>query len=353
MHLTYLGCGNYVQLLLGTVTYEYEIFGVSSPLNVDIVDMKLQIIGSLTADEVSTLSQLLNTGLKPNILPTQKKTSASTRSVSDLDRVKRELAIPTSSTGRKVPQSSTAIKLTVEPLVKVRKMSKEDILLAQQRVREEYSKLRSTAKAGKKSDKTKQAKRSVIPKRRGHFDVAVYKLQKRKHKYYYKCKIKECSASFSKTSAWNVHHLVKHKDIKFRCNECRKVLQTPSSFKNHQNLHKECCFECNHCDCKFIFCSKLRTHRSLHRWQKLYSCFAVDCNRSYKWRHDLLRHIKIHVKKILYSCKICSYKSYERRLYYWHIVVHTNKMPYKCRFCTLEYKHTMQRYRHEKKMHHS
>ena len=50
LHLAYLGCGNYAQLLLRTVTYEYEIFGVSSPLNIDVVDMKPQIIGSLTAD---------------------------------------------------------------------------------------------------------------------------------------------------------------------------------------------------------------------------------------------------------------------------------------------------------------
>ena len=154
LYLAYLGCSNYAQLLLRSVTYEYEIFGISSPLNVDVIDTIPQIIGSLTADEESTLSQLLNTGLKPNLSPTQKKASARARSVSDLNRVKRELAIPTSSSGGKVPQSSMAIKLSVDPLVKVRKMSKKDILLAQQRAREEYSKLRSMANARKKSDKT-------------------------------------------------------------------------------------------------------------------------------------------------------------------------------------------------------
>ena len=230
-------------------------------------------------------------------------------------------------------------------------MRKKDILLAQQRVREEYSNLRSTANARKKFDKTKQAKRSVVTKKRGHFNVAVHKLQKRKCKYYYKCKIKEYSASFSKTSAWNVHHLAKHKDIKCRCNECRKVLQTPLSYKNHLNLHKEGYFECNHCNRKFVFQSELRTHLSLHRRQNIYSCFTADCNRSYKWKHDLLRHIKIHVKKITYSCKICSYKCYKGRLYHRHLIVHTNRTLYKCRFCPLEYKHAMQRYRHVKKTH--
>ena len=140
--------------------------------------------------------------------------------------------------------------------------------------------------------------------------------------------------------------------MKFKCNECKKVLRTPSSFKIHQNLHKECCFKCNHCDRKFVFRSELRTHCSLHRRQKLYSCFAADCNRSYKWRHDLLRHTKTHVKKTLYSCNICDYESYKGRLYHWHVLVHTNMTPCKCRFCTSEYKHAMQRYRHEKKRHH-
>ena len=39
LHLAYLGCGSYAQLLLRTITYEYKIFGVSSPLNVDVVDI--------------------------------------------------------------------------------------------------------------------------------------------------------------------------------------------------------------------------------------------------------------------------------------------------------------------------
>ena len=97
LHLAYLGCGNYAQLLLRTVTYEYEIFGVSS-LNIDVVDMKPQIIGSLTADEEATLSQLMSTGLKTVGLksnPSKKASaSASAGSERDLERVKRELDIP-------------------------------------------------------------------------------------------------------------------------------------------------------------------------------------------------------------------------------------------------------------------
>ena len=39
-------------------------------------------------------------------------------------------------------------------------------------------------------------------------------------------------ATFSKTTMWNIHHLVKHKNIKFRCNECRHhpAIKTTSPF---------------------------------------------------------------------------------------------------------------------------
>ena len=240
---------------------------------------------------------------------------------------------PCHVSAKKNPHISKAIKLSVEPLVKVKKMSKEDILLVQKRVRNEYTKLVPSGNTRKKSAKMNQVKRPVVKNKSRHFNVVVHKLKKQKCKYYYKCKIGECPVSFSKTSAWNVHHLVKHKDVKFRCNECRKVLRTPSSYKNHLNLHKECHFACNRCNHKFVFQSELIMHRSPHKRQKLYSCFAADCNRSYKWRHDLIRHIKVHTKKILYKCRICNYNSYEGRLFRQHLILHTSKTPYKCRHC--------------------
>ena len=91
-----------------------------------------------------------------------KKVSASAGSESDLERVKSELDIPLPRIGKKTPRISKAIKLSVEPLVKVKKMSKEDILLAQKRVRDEYTKLVSSESARKKSAKMNQVKRPVV-----------------------------------------------------------------------------------------------------------------------------------------------------------------------------------------------
>ena len=164
--------------MLRTVTYEYEIFSISSPLNINVVDTKPQVIGSLTADEESTLSQLMSTGLKPTDVKStpSKKVSTSAGSESDLERVKREVDIPLPHIGKKTPRTSKAIKLSVEPLVKVKKMSREDILLVQKRVRDENIKLVSSESAREKSAKPKQAKRPVVKNKSGHFTVPVHKL---------------------------------------------------------------------------------------------------------------------------------------------------------------------------------
>ena len=45
LHLAYLGAGNYAQLSLCTTTYEYEIFGLGSSINIDVVETKPLIIG--------------------------------------------------------------------------------------------------------------------------------------------------------------------------------------------------------------------------------------------------------------------------------------------------------------------
>ena len=58
---------------------------------------------------------------------------------------------------------------------------------------------------GKKSPKT------------GVFKVKTYGITRRKRKYYYKCSHKGCTSTFNKMTAWNIHHLVRHKSEKFMC----------------------------------------------------------------------------------------------------------------------------------------
>ena len=178
--------------------------------------------------------------------------------------------------------------------------------------------------------------------------MSTFGIAKQKRKYYYKCNMKNCIPSFNKTSAWNIHHLVKHKDVKFTCGDCKKAFAAPGSFHNHINLHKESKYECPRCNQKFVFNCGLNIHKNLHRRQKIHVCFATNCNKRYKWRQDLLRHIKNHVQDTLFECKKSNYSSYEGRLYHRHFLVHTNKTPYTCHWCPTAFKHVMQHHHHEK-----
>ena len=127
-----------------------------------------------------------------------------------------------------------------------------------------------------------------------------------------------------------MRHLVKHKSVKYTCNECRKVFSTPSSHKDHQLFHKDSLYKCNCCDEHFVYPCGLNLHHNLHRRNRTYACWATDYDHKYKWLQDLLRHMKLHLKEKLYQCLICNYKTYEGRLYKRHVIVHTNKKPYKC-----------------------
>ena len=62
--MAYIGNGNYAQLVLRTVTVQYEIFGVLDPYEVQEVDTKPQVIGTLTSHESETLNKLMGMGIK-------------------------------------------------------------------------------------------------------------------------------------------------------------------------------------------------------------------------------------------------------------------------------------------------
>ena len=80
--------------------------------------------------------------------------------------------------------------------------------------------------------------------------------------------------------------------------------------RSHELTHRDKPFSCSRCGKTFLHLSKLNLHRHLHRHQRLYSCFAPRCKRTYKWPQDLLRHIKKHLNIIL-KCKLCTYTTHE------------------------------------------
>ena len=182
----------------------------------------------------------------------------------------------------------------------------------------------------------------------GEFKMSTFGIAKQKRKYYCKCNMKNCTAMFNKTSAWNIHHLVKHKDVKFTCGDCKKMFATPGSFCNQRTYTRNQNMNVRDATRSLYLSADLIYIKIFIEDKKLHVCFATNCNKRYKWRQDLLHHIKNNVQDTLFECKICNYSNYEGGLYRHHVLVHMNKTPYKCCRCPTAFKHVMQHHHHEK-----
>ena len=145
----------------------------------------------------------------------------------------------------------------VEPLLSIKKLTKKDIKREQQRLK---VKALTLPKPESKHKEPSSSKSVETTKHTGSFKVLTHSLIKRKRHYYYKCKVGECKVSFNRIKLWNIHHLVKHKSVKYKCSKCNKTIPTPSSYRDHLNLHKDTKFPCNKCDQKFLYECGLKLH---------------------------------------------------------------------------------------------
>ena len=68
------------------------------------------------------------------------------------------------------------------------------------------------------------------------FNLQVHGLKHRRRVYNFLCKQKGCNRHLSNVHDWNSHHRLQHRWVVFKCTSCRKVYNTPSSFK--QRIHK-------------------------------------------------------------------------------------------------------------------
>ena len=150
----------------------------------------------------------------------------------------------------------------VEPLLSIKKPTTKDIKREQQR----FEVKAPTLPKPKPMHKEPSTSKSVeTTKCTGSFKVLTHSLIKIKRCYYYKCKVGECKASFNRIKSWNIHHLVKHKSMKYKCSKSNKTMPTPSSYRDHLNLHKDTKFTCNKWDQKFVYECGLKLHKNLHR----------------------------------------------------------------------------------------
>ena len=129
------------------------------------------------------------------------------------------------------------------------------------------------------------------------FKVRRHILCRHKYKTNMKCRVKNCALScitFHTVKALNTHHRTYHSHISYKCQKCKKMIYTLSTWRFHMYCQKPKVYKCEHCDDQFMFRSKLKQYKRKHFSQNLLKCFYGGSTVSYKHPQDLKRHTVVH-----------------------------------------------------------
>ena len=161
-----------------------------------------------------------------------------------------------------------------------------------------------------------------------------------------KCKL--CSFSCGSVQSLNEHHKKDHGIVS--CTICGKNFETKTSLDKHMYYHtKEHSFCCKECGQSFPFKSRLIQHQITHTKELLFMCKLDQCDKGFKNRGDLNRHMKSH-SDVWFNCRTCTYHNKDKRNRDSHERTHQEKgkglEPYSCEHCGKSMRFSTQRRRH-------
>lgn len=145
-------------------------------------------------------------------------------------------------------------------------------------------------------------------------------------------KCTECKRKFHDLTR---HMVEMHSSMErpFECFECKRTFKKFENIRYHMITHtNERNYICHFCGSAFFMNSEMRKHiANRHQTTRPFGC--DQCNKTFKNRHSLNKHLKIHSGVKPYVCSVCSesyaalssLKIHERR--------HTGDKPYTCKFC--------------------
>ena len=154
-----------------------------------------------------------------------------------------------------------------------------------------------------------------------------------------------CGSVFSSQKKINTHYVEEHGML--RCSTCGKPFRTPAAHRKHQYEHLPKQFKCNNCDKEYAFQSQLDSHKISHREQSTFKCMYKKCDKWFKNKGDLTRHVKKHEGKTLY-CKFCDYTATAIENLNGHMMKHNKLKRYVCLYCGSGFRWSQERIRHYK-----
>lgn len=125
-------------------------------------------------------------------------------------------------------------------------------------------------------------------------------------------------------------------DKPYTCSVCNKNFKVKSILTRHMKTHTgEKPYSCSVCGKSFIQRSYLQTHMNSHSGQKPYTCSF--CGRGFTQVGNMNAHIRIHTGEKPHSCSDCGKSFREKADLLKHTVIHTGEKPYICSVCHMKF----------------
>ncbi|XP_019954265.1 zinc finger protein ZFP2-like [Paralichthys olivaceus] len=122
----------------------------------------------------------------------------------------------------------------------------------------------------------------------------------------------------------------------YTCSVCNKNFRIKSILTRHMKTHTgEKPYSCSVCGKSFIQRSYLHTHMNSHSGQKPHTCSF--CGRGFTQVGNMNAHMRIHTGEKPHSCSDCGKSFREKADLIKHTIIHTGEKPYCCTVCNMRF----------------